>query len=267
VSIYDELKDAYGNHFQDLFSELMQEKYGSKYQPTSTYGKVGDMFVDGILDFKTAFAVYAPETYKDIEAIAKLKDDFNGFFKQKEVGNWLFVEKYIFVIKRERLGSTSRILNLIGEFSGKFPVDIWTMNNLKMLAEGYLPLSKDGRMLIEFKEDVTAIMEYIRDTDFTAVPFCVSLPDDIQYKILEKWRSKRYIFHNAELEQLKNSITNTLYGLCTYLSEPYVHIINNMLMFKNDSLQAGQLLRDDMRPQVYRMRSKIAFFLDELYKI
>lgn len=40
--IYGELKKAYGNHFQDLFSQIMKSKYGLSYMTTSTYGKAGE---------------------------------------------------------------------------------------------------------------------------------------------------------------------------------------------------------------------------------
>ena len=136
MSIYEELKVAHGEHFQDLFSKLMKEKHGIQYQPTSTYGNVGDMSVDGVLNFNTAFAVYAPETYNDSKAIEKLKADFNGFIKHRNNGHWSGIQLYYFVIKRERTGITSTIINLIYEFRNVFPVEIMTMDDLKILAEG-----------------------------------------------------------------------------------------------------------------------------------
>lgn len=99
--IYDELKIAYGNHFEDLFSKLMKQKYGLRYQAISTSGRNGDMSVDGVLDYSVAFAVYAPEVYKEKNAIWKLRSDFNGFMEQRKNGQWGSIKTYCFVIKRE----------------------------------------------------------------------------------------------------------------------------------------------------------------------
>lgn len=39
MSIIEELKNSYGNHFQDLFTKLMKQKYGDRYQATAINGK------------------------------------------------------------------------------------------------------------------------------------------------------------------------------------------------------------------------------------
>lgn len=98
ITIYDELKMAYGNHFEDLFSKLMKQKYGLRYQAISTSGRNGDMSVDGILDYNVAFAVYAPEVYREQNAVRKLKSDFNGFMEQRSNGQWGTIKTYCFVI-------------------------------------------------------------------------------------------------------------------------------------------------------------------------
>ena len=87
ITIYDELKIAYGNHFEDLFSKLMKQKYGLRYQAISTSGRNGDMSVDGVLDYSVAFAVYAPEVYKEKNAIWKLRSDVfcQALFPKKSV--------------------------------------------------------------------------------------------------------------------------------------------------------------------------------------
>ena len=53
------------------------------------------------------------------------------------------------------------------------------MEDLKEMSEGYLSFSEDGYLEEEFKKDVTDIMEYIIDTDFSAEPFDIKLVDKI----------------------------------------------------------------------------------------
>lgn len=268
MSIYEELKEANGIHFQNLFSQLMKEKYGSQYQPTRTYGNIGDMSVDGVLNFNTAFAVYAPETYNDKKVIEKINSDFNGFLEQREKGNWIKIQKLIFIIKSNRSGITPTVLNLIMEINTKFPVEIWSLDDLKLLSINYLPFSDDGRLLIEFKDDITTIMEYIIDTDFTAEQFRMSLSDDIQIKILQKWNKKKYSFKNEKIEDLKNRILGSLNELCNYLTPLYVHALpNGFLLFNNASQEEGERLREEMQPQVYNIRCKVRDLLNELYDI
>lgn len=268
MNIYNELRNAYGNHFQDLFSELMKEKYGPQYKPTSTNGVSGDLKVDGVLNFDTAFAVYAPETYNDSKAIQKLTTDFGGFIALKKNGYWKEIQKYIIVIKRERSGITSNVLNLIMDFRQQFSVDILTMDDLRLIANGNLPFSEEGKLLQEFKKDVTEIMEYIRDTDFAAEPFRMSLSDDIKFDLLPKWNKKRYIFSNSYTEQLKQNILNILIELCNYLTLSYMHALpDGRLLFNSDSSEAGEKLSNELQPQTYRIRCKVSDLLEELYGI
>lgn len=266
MGIYKKLKKAYGNHFQDLFSQLMKEKHGMGYQSTSTYGNKGDMSVDGVLDSSIAFAVYAPETYNDSKAMEKLRSDFNGFIAQRANGNWQGIQKYIFVIKRKRKGITPSVMNLIAEFGQRFPVGIVTMDDLKKWADGFLPFSEDGKRLVEFKNDVTKIMEYIIETDFAAEPFWSLLSDNIEEGILRKWNKKQYSFNAENLENLRERILSALRELCPYLDYPYVRALSDgRLLFDNTSYEAGERLRDDMQPNVYRIRCLVRDLLNELY--
>lgn len=267
MDIYDELSAAYGNHFQDLFTKLMKEKYGIQYQSTSPYGNIGDRCVDGILNSNTAFAVYAPETYKDSNAIAKLKSDFSGFMEHKKNGHWKDIQEYIFVIKRERPGVTPAIFDLISEFNKCFQVKIMTLDDIKIMTRSYLPFSEDGRRLLEFKDDINDIMEYIVKTDFAAEPFSMSLLDDMDY-VLEKWNRKQYSFQEEKIENLKNRIFNSLIELRKYLTPLYVHELSNgYLLFNNNSWEAGKRLRNELQPQTRQIRCKVRDLLEELYSL
>lgn len=268
MDLLNEIKNAYGNHFQDLFSELMKLKYGINYKPTSTNGSEGDLKVDGVLNFNIAFAVYAPEIYSDNKTMEKIKSDFEGFIAFREKGMWKNIQKYVFVIKRERSGITSSVLNLVMNFNNLFPVDIMTMDDIYLIAKGVLLFSDDGILLQEFKNDVTEMMEYIVDTDFAAEPFRILLFDEIQSGIISKWTKKRYTFSNSDIEGLKQKILCALNDLCHYIVEPYVRVIHgDRLIFDNTSMEAGERLENELRPQSYRIRCEVRDLLEELYNI
>ena len=132
-------------------------------------------------------------------------------------------------------------------FNQIFPVLLVTMDDLKMIEKYYLPFSEDGYLLEEFKSDVTYIMEYIIETDFSAEPFDINLADEI-CSILGKWSKKKYSFRQQNIENLKNKICQCLGELCQYLSPVYMHYIENgRLMFNNSSIEEGDHLRDEQR--------------------
>lgn len=268
MNYFTELQNAYGNHFQEIFTQLMKEKYSYTYQETSTNGNQGDMKVDGVLNNDIAFAVYAPETYDDKKTISKMRSDFNGFLQNQKKGNWQNIKKYIFVVKRQRNGVTATVLNLIAEFNRTFPVGIITMDDLKALTHTTLPFSDDGILLSEFKNDITDIMEYIIDTDFAAEPFRISLADEIEAN-MNKWLKKKKTFKNSSIEELKKEILKTLNGLCSYLTPVYFHAMSNghYLIFNNDSWEAGERLRNELQPQTYEIRKATQELLDKLYNI
>ena len=111
-------------------------------------------------------------------------------------------------------------------------------------------------------------MEYIIDTDFTAEPFSMSLSDDIQIGILQKWNKKKNSFKNENMEDLKNRILASLSELCNYLTPLYVHELpNGFLLYNNASQEEGERLREEMQPQVYNIRCKVRDLLNELYDI
>lgn len=60
---------AYGNHFEDLFSKLMKQKYGLRYQAISTYGRDGDRLRETL----------RPETIRIRKKIWKLLEDLYSY--------------------------------------------------------------------------------------------------------------------------------------------------------------------------------------------
>ena len=141
------------------------------------------------------------------------------------------------------------------------------MDKLKIIAEGYLPFSTDGPLLNEFKSDVTEIMEYLVDTDFASQAFRITLADEIELDIVDKWRKRKYTFNLADLEMIKNEILAALSELCYYISIDYVHALpDGRLIFNNDSEEAGEKLRNELQPKSLEIRTKVCRLLEELYK-
>ena len=106
-------------------------------------GKTGDLKVDGILDFKIAYAVYAPEVFTEDKLLKKLDSDFNGFMEIRKNGKyWQQITNYVFIIKNTREGITPKIFDLITNFNQNFSVKILTMSDLEQLYNGYLPFSE-----------------------------------------------------------------------------------------------------------------------------
>lgn len=263
--MFKELKNSYGNQFQDLFTKLMKKKYGHNYQSTSTNGNIGDLGVDGILNINQiiAFAVYAPEVYTETKAIHKIKSDFNNFIKQRENGYWQYISSYIFVIKRQRIGVTPKVLDLITNLNNNynFKVGIMTLDDL----EEQLIFFDNKPNFQYFKYDVVEIMEYIVRTDFSAQPIDINFPDKLS-EIIEKWTKISNTFSKKELEILKNDILKEIYNLSCYLTPKYVHVHHNgYLLFNNDSKEAGDLLRNELRPETLKIRKRITKLLEKIY--
>ena len=245
MNIIEELKNSYGNHFQDLFTKLMKQKYGNRYQATATNGKIGDLKVDGILDFKIAYAVYAPEVFTEDKLLKKLDSDFHGFIEiRKNSKYWQQITNYIFIIKNIREGITPKIFDLITNFNQDFPVEILTMSDLEQLCNGYLPFSKDGVLLNEFKSDSVKILEYILKKDFIAEPFYLEIFDKIEI-LKEKWSSKTKLFSDENIEAIKISIFNELTNLWNTLIEHGFHLLsdNERCLIDNDTEEKGYKLK------------------------
>lgn len=68
-----------GTSFQDFFSRIMSYAYPQDFQTVRAYGRLGDRKCDGFrVSDGTLFQVYAPDTMKLPELLAKIKEDFSG---------------------------------------------------------------------------------------------------------------------------------------------------------------------------------------------
>jgi hypothetical protein len=127
--------------------------------------------------------------------------------------------------------------------------------------------SNDEKLLEEFKTDYTDILEYCIETDFTSELVCMSLSEKIYYLNSEKWSKKRFNFEDNHLEEIKIEILNTLDDLRKYVSPEYLrlHEPSGKLIFKNQSWEEGERLRNDFRPNSIRIRKELQKLLERLY--
>lgn len=263
MSLYEELENSSGNQFQDVFTKLMKSIYGNRYHSTTTYGNAGDMGVDGVLDKVVAYAVYAPEVYTDEKALLKIKEDFSKFLSHYQSGMWSEIKQYVFVVKYIRKGATSRVINLVGSLNAQFPTGILTLDDLKIMSEGYMPFTEDGMKFEEFKKDFSDIGEYAVNTDFSGAPIRITYPDEID-SFVKKWNGISYIFNNVQYEELKRKVVFLLNDLSSYLSDEFVRVApsGSYLIFRSDSRDA---IVECMRPNTIRIRTELANIINELY--
>ena len=125
---------------------------------------------------------------------------------------------------------------------------------------------EDERLLSTFKEDFTKTLEYIIDVDISSQLISIDLPDEIDV-LVNKWNKKGNIFELKPLEDLKLDVINRLTELKRYLSFEYLrlHESTGQLLFRNDSYEAGEKLREELQPTSFRIRTELKLLLDQLY--
>lgn len=125
----------------------------------------------------------------------------------------------------------------------------------------------DEELLKEFKKDYTSIIEYAIYKDFSSELVDADYGDKIYYLQEEKWSRKKYCFNDTNLESLKIDILQTLENLRTYLSSKYLRYHKDLdkLIFRNQSFEEGNRLRDELRPRTIELRRRLNELLEKLY--
>lgn len=127
--------------------------------------------------------------------------------------------------------------------------------------------SKDTELMNEFKFDYTSIIEYCINTDFSVELVDINLSEKIASLYNDKWRFRSRDFADVPLRKLKNNILIVLNELTAYLSERYLrlHEGSGQLIFRNQSWEEGDRLREELRPNTIRIREKLRDLYLELY--
>lgn len=170
---------------------------------------------------------------------------------------------------------------IIGAYSAKHPKgNKYSNTEIKKIRDEWYKLAEnlsrnailisetDKSLLNDFKNEFTDTLEYIIDTDISSELVKLVLPDKIE-DLLRKWNKKTYIFSNKCVEEIKIDILNSLSEFLIYLSPTYlrIHKGSNCLIFRNQSLEEGYRLRDELQPNTYRIRCDLKSQLNKLYEI
>lgn len=140
--LLNQLKDATGTEFETIFSEIMKKIYNDRFQKTQTRGNKGDLKADAIhLDNKTIYALHAPENFNLTKVLNKLKSDYEGFIELKEAGSWPAITQWMFVLKSDRKGIPSDIIDLITTLDGEHGIStgVWGMKDIEGFALAWAP--------------------------------------------------------------------------------------------------------------------------------
>ena len=134
-------------------------------------------------------------------------------------------------------------------------------------AQGDTVSSIDTELLSEFKSDYSSIIEYCINRDFSAELVDINLSDKIAYLYNDKWRFRSRDFADISLRKLKNNILTALNELTAYLSDRYLrlHEGSGQLIFRNQSWEEGERLREELRPNTIKIREKLRDLYLELY--
>lgn len=125
----------------------------------------------------------------------------------------------------------------------------------------------DSTLLAELKGDYTGILEYCIRKDFSSELIEIDLSDRIHILEFYKWSLKKYTFSTISLEELKIALLQTLGELASYVTVEYfkLHEPSGKIIYKNESWEEGCKLREELRPNTLRIRSKLKTILDTLY--
>lgn len=131
-------------------------------------------------------------------------------------------------------------------------------------------LSEDDKKLLKaFKNDYKKIMRFCINQDPTAEPTPIGLADDIYYLYKEKWMFEYLEAEDGGLRQLFYDILAIFNDYLVYLSDTYLRIMpdGERLIFRNQSWEEGCRLREDMQPNTYKIRCRIAELYGQLYPV
>ena len=109
MTINDQLQNMFYSfekgQFQDLFFEIMRNRYGDDFEMPKPYGPYGDYSCDGILKSECIyFACYGPENPSDSPKTAdgineKIDSDSKGLINRIKQKKWTIpIRKFIFVV-------------------------------------------------------------------------------------------------------------------------------------------------------------------------
>lgn len=126
----------------------------------------------------------------------------------------------------------------------------------------------DKNLLQQFRNEVKDLMKYIIDTDPSAEQTRITLSDEIN-DVIHKWNFNLREIEDGDFRKLVIAIVKNLSEYTTYISDKYLRFIpeRNVLWFRNESIEEGDRLRNELRPGSYALRVDLARMYEYLYPI
>ena len=219
--------------------------------------KITALFVSIIMDSAaTKKKGYSPKEEQQ-------KKEFNEILKKKlmESGaavaeTWTSLVADL-VVEEEK----AKIVNETERSEGKKPYKL-TPIRLSNLNEN------DKNLLQQFRNDVKDLMKYIIDTDPSAGPTRITLADEIN-DVIQKWNFNLREIEDGDFRKLVIEIVKNFSEYTTYISDKYLRFIpeRNVLWFRNESIEEGDRLRNELQPGSYALRLDLAMMYEYLYPI
>lgn len=110
-----------------------------------------------------------------------------------------------------------------------------------------------------FKSESDDILKYCIKMDPSAEPISIYLPDEID-ALISKWDLDIRKVHNRNKRKLVRDVLETLNDYNYYISYEFMRATRDggRLIFRNSSIEEGNRLRDEMQPNLLRLRRKLA---------
>lgn len=124
----------------------------------------------------------------------------------------------------------------------------------------------DLQYLQRFRKQAKPILTYCIDNDPSGGPTKLSLADEID-ALWNDWKYDIDEVSDNALRQLIEDTVQVLDDYSEYLSERYLRVIpdKGVLLFKNESLEEGKILKDVLRPNTIRLRYEMRDLYLRLY--
>lgn len=119
-----------------------------------------------------------------------------------------------------------------------------------------------------FRNDYDRILKYCIRTDPSAEPISIYLHDEIK-ELQSKWEFDIRKVSDSKKQKLMQDIISTLSEYTYYLSDKFMRVMGNTdrLIFKNQSPEDANLLRNELSPKTYELRLKLKKLYESLWPV
>lgn len=127
----------------------------------------------------------------------------------------------------------------------------------------------DQELLSRFRKQSKPILRYCIENDPTATWTSGDLPDCIDALVGGAWRYDLREISDDEVRNLIIEIIETISQYRCYISDKYLRYVASVdkFLFRNESWEEGQRLRNEFQPESLKLRKKMADLYQRLYPI